>query len=151
MFEWVRDISSFKINHQRYQLCHYPILEYNEMFRNQRLLYGHTHNKRLEYFRRVMSPNAVNVSACRADYQPIGISRIERIIAWQWRGKFLKLIEFAQSIEPNENWETYINFDKNKNDLSVEYCKQSITLLATEIAKKIQNPLFKQMIWDMVP
>lgn len=79
-FEWIKDYCSFKQDHRKFVLFHYPILEWDGYFNNSVLLYGHVHGTRQEYFDKIMGANAMNVGADLIDFAPISIDEVLKII-----------------------------------------------------------------------
>jgi len=72
-FEWVKDYYVLKYNKVKHILFHYPILNWDGMWRGSKHLHGHTHNKEVDY----IVDNAHNVGVDINGFRPICINEIE--------------------------------------------------------------------------
>ncbi len=79
-FEWIKDYYSFEYKRRKFILFHYPILEWDDYYRDSILLYGHVHNIDVDYFTRMLGGNAVNVGVDMNGYRPISIDEIINIV-----------------------------------------------------------------------
>lgn len=75
-FEWIKDYYSFYYKRKEIVLFHYPILEWDQYYNNSILLYGHVHDKRIEYFDSTLGPRALNVGVDRIGFAPISIDKV---------------------------------------------------------------------------
>jgi calcineurin-like phosphoesterase family protein len=75
-YEWVKDYYSFYAKGRKIILFHYPILEWDQYFNNSILLYGHVHDKRMEYFDSILGPKALNVGVDRIGFAPLSIDEV---------------------------------------------------------------------------
>ena len=74
----IRDIFEIDDNGTRIVLCHYPMSEWNGMFRGAIHLYGHIHNNTENdtYKRTSNTPNAYNVGADILDFTPRTLNEV---------------------------------------------------------------------------
>ncbi|KRL04921.1 metallophosphoesterase [Liquorilactobacillus hordei] len=75
-FEWIKDYYSFYYKRKEIVLFHYPILEWAQYYNNSILLYGHVHDKRIEYFDSTLGPRALNVGVDRIGFAPLSIDKV---------------------------------------------------------------------------
>lgn len=148
-FEWIKDLSHFKENHIQYQLCHYPILEYNGYFSDHCFLYGHVHNNRQKYFQRLMSPNAVNVGASMIGYKPISVAEIEKIITAQWQAKLESVYKLKNQLIPDTNEMSLDEIDFSQYDKSVS--QDTIVNIVTNILENVEDDELLETALDTVP
>jgi len=81
LFEWVKDYYSFKYEKRKFDLFHYPILEWDGYYHDAIQLYGHVHNSRPDYFERLLGINALNVGVDMINYRPISIDEVISIVS----------------------------------------------------------------------
>ncbi|WP_262315190.1 metallophosphoesterase [Lacticaseibacillus parakribbianus] len=134
-FEQITQLISFKENHLRYQLCHYPVLDYPGMWHHQRLLYGHVHGERRSYFRRVLTPNAVNVGASEIDYTPLSVAQVEDRITAQWRAKLLELGALSEALVGRPM--TRQSCPEKVESLNQACCRAVVVALAAELLENV--------------
>jgi calcineurin-like phosphoesterase family protein len=138
IFENVATQMSFKENHHRYQLCHYPLLDYPGMWHHQRLLYGHVHSNHRSRFVHLMSPDAVNVSASEINFTPISVNQLETRITAQWQAKVLDMVTLnnvaaGRPVVPSHLSDNIHEFDQ-------DYCQTLVTGLAFNLLEVIWLP-----------
>lgn len=75
-FQWVKDYYTLNEQKIKFVLFHYPILEWDQYFHNAIHLYGHVHNTRSDYFRKILGQRAINVGVDMNGYQPISMIEI---------------------------------------------------------------------------
>ncbi|WP_058951121.1 metallophosphoesterase [Oceanobacillus picturae] len=79
-FEWIKDYYSFKYNKQTIVLFHYPILEWDKFYNNSIHLFGHVHDKGIEFFRNTLGSRAINVGVDLNEFYPISIEQVLSIV-----------------------------------------------------------------------
>ncbi|WP_461226127.1 hypothetical protein [Lacticaseibacillus suihuaensis] len=105
------------------------------MWYHQRLLYGHVHGERRAYFRRVLTPNAVNVSASEIGYTPISVAQIEDLITAQWQAKILELGALSVALVGRQT--TRQGYLEKAESLNQARCRMVVVALAAELLENV--------------
>ena len=76
-FEWIKDYHVLRVDGYRIVLFHYPILEWDQFYRNAIHLYGHVHNseKSGERLAALTGP-AFNVGVDVNEFRPVSLDEI---------------------------------------------------------------------------
>ena len=72
----VQDLRNIRFNHQKFVLCHYPLLEWDGFYRGAIHLHGHQHNKTA-----LRSVRRVDVGVDGNDYRPWAIEELAELVA----------------------------------------------------------------------
>lgn len=71
-FEEIEKMQYIKDERNLIQMCHYPIIEWNQYHRGSYLIYGHIHGKRDDTYEFMKTrERALNAAACINDYVPV--------------------------------------------------------------------------------
>ncbi|MFT8954424.1 MAG: hypothetical protein ABF890_02750, partial [Liquorilactobacillus satsumensis] len=76
IFQHFTTVADIYYKRKEIVLFHYPILEWDQYYNNSILLYGHVHDKRIEYFDSTLGPRALNVGVDRIGFAPISIDKV---------------------------------------------------------------------------
>ena len=78
-FEEIEKMQYLKDEGNLIQMCHYPIIEWNQYYRGAYLIYGHVHGKRDETYEFMKTrERALNAAACINYYTPVTFAELIR-------------------------------------------------------------------------
>lgn len=76
-FEAVKHYEEINYNKQRFILMHYPLLDWNHMYRGSYMLHGHMHNKEIyNYNNKIFGIKRYDVGVDANNFTPVSIDKI---------------------------------------------------------------------------
>lgn len=76
-FESVKHYEEINYNKQRFVLMHYPLLDWNHMYRGSYMLHGHMHNKEIyNYNNKISGVKRYDVGVDANNFTPVSIDKI---------------------------------------------------------------------------